>query len=338
MRIAVTGASGFLGRFVVAEALERGHEVVAFVRPASDLSPLPWIEDPRVQRITVDLRAPGDLDRLLIGCEAVLHLAAAKSGDLHDQLRGTVVATESLLEAMVDAGVDRIIVVSSLAVYEYLGKRGHSVLRETSELDRRVERRDAYAQTKLLQEQLVREYAEKHHWRLTVLRPGTVFGKDNLWTARIGMQGGPSTWVRLGSRARIPLTYVENCADAILDSAECTAAIGQTFNIIDDAPPTQKRYAAELRDRLPQRPRIIAVPWTFARLLARIAWIAKHTIFGGRLRLPGVLVPARLHARFKPLRYSNEALKEVLNWTPRYSLEEALSRSLEPAAPSGPDE
>ena len=45
-------------------------------------------------------------------------------------------------------------------------------------------------------------------------------------------------------------------------------------------------------------------------------------------KIPGLFVPARLHARCKPLRYSNQRIKQVLGWTPRYSLIEALERSI----------
>ena len=49
--------------------------------------------------------------------------------------------------------------------------------------------------------------------------------------------------------------------------------------------------------------------------------------------MPGLLVPARLHARCKPLRYRNDRAKRVLGWSPRYTLEQAVDRSLSDGPP-----
>ena len=74
------------------------------------------------------------------------------------------------------------------------------------------------------------------------------------------------------------------------------------------------------------KPGVVPLPWTVARLIAALAWLTNRVVFGGRAKLPGLLIPARLHARFKPLRYSNARIRSVLEWTPRYTLEEALDR------------
>ena len=53
--------------------------------------------------------------------------------------------------------------------------------------------RDEYAQTKLLQERLIREFAGERKWQYVILRPGVIWGKDNFWTARLGVQAGKNT-------------------------------------------------------------------------------------------------------------------------------------------------
>ena len=60
MRLLVTGAAGFLGRCVVAEALDRGHTVRAVIRPATDVTTLPWHDHARFECARIDLRVrPG---------------------------------------------------------------------------------------------------------------------------------------------------------------------------------------------------------------------------------------------------------------------------------------
>src|SRR5436305_8304475 len=103
MKLLVTGAGGFLGRYVVAEALRRGHAVRAMVRGSSE--GLAELDHPALELVKADLRSRRGLTDAVKGVDAVLHLAAAKSGDLYAQYAGTVVATENLLAAMTEANV-----------------------------------------------------------------------------------------------------------------------------------------------------------------------------------------------------------------------------------------
>ncbi|MDB5302589.1 MAG: NAD-dependent epimerase/dehydratase [Phycisphaerales bacterium] len=327
LKLLVTGANGFLGRYVVAEALRRGHAVRAALRSAADVAKLGWANHPNLEIVRVDLRSRRGLVDAVAGTDAVLHLAAAKSGDMYAQYAGTVVATENLLAAMTEANVRRIVVISSLSVYNYLKIPSFSLLSEDSPLETDAFQRDEYAHTKLVQERLVRDHATQNGWGFTVLRPGVIYGKDNLFTARLGMQAG-RVWIRTGAWAKLPLTYVENCAEAIVLAAENDTALGQTLNVIDDDPPTQRRYAAMLRRRLSPRPVIIPVAWSVMRLLAGMAVTTNKLLFKNRAKIPGLFIPARLHARCKQLRFTNQKIKATLGWKPRYSVSESLDRSL----------
>ena len=87
-----------------------------------------------------------------------------------------------------------------------------------------------------------------------ILRPGVIYGRDNLWTARLGIGGqGKRLWLRTGAWARLPLTYVENCADAIVTAAERAGrGVGQGA----DAQRHRRRSAdpAPLREAAPVAP------------------------------------------------------------------------------------
>ena len=328
MTILVTGATGFLGQYVVREALARGHRVRAIVRPAGKLEALPWADAANLELVRADLRSRAGLVKALDGVDAVIHAAAAKSGDIYAQMAGTVVATENLLWAMHQAGVKRLVAVSTFSVYAYSRMWTWSELNESSPTESNGYDRDEYAITKLIQESLVLDAAKQPGWHVTVLRPGVIYGRNNTWTARLGAQSsGGRAWLRIGAFARLPLTYVENCAEALLLAAETDAASGQVLNVVDDNPPTQRRYLRELRNRTQPRPRIVPVPYFLMRALAALAWLVNKFLLGGRAKLPGILIPARLHARFKPLRFNNAKIKRTLGWTPRYDLKQALDRS-----------
>jgi nucleoside-diphosphate-sugar epimerase len=235
---------------------------------------------------------------------------------------------------MTEAGVQRIVAISSLSVYDFRRIANFDTLDEDSPVEVNAFERDEYAHTKLVQERMIREHAAKHDWDWTVLRPGVIWGKGNLWTARLGVQAGSRVWVRTGGIARLPLTYVENCAEAIVLAAETPSAQGQVFNVIDDEQPTQREFAKLLKRKSSPRAIIVPVPLTAMRAIATTASLTNRLLLRRRAKIPGLFIPARLEARCRPLSYANQKVKSFLGWTPRYSLAEAMRRSVErePAA------
>lgn len=334
MKLLVTGANGFLGSYVVQEALRQGHAVRAMVRPTVDVEKLGWPTSDRLEIARADLRSRSGLTDLVRGVDSVIHLAAAKSGDMYAQYAGTVVATENLLAAMTEAGIHRMVAISSFSVYDTMLASPLAAVDEQTPLERDALERDAYAHTKLVQERLIRDHAAEHKWSLVVLRPGMIWGKDNLLNAWMGMSGGNRFWIRTGAWARIPLTYVENCAEAIVMAASSKAAQGETFNIVDDGAPTQRQFARMVLRRLSPGRIIIPVSYSLLRLTAGTIALVNKRVLGNRARVPSLLVPSRLAARGRPLTYSNKKIKTVLGWKPRYTLEQGLDRSLAPHTPS----
>lgn len=328
MKLLITGANGFLGNYVVQEAIGKGDAVRAMVRPSADISELGWPTSDKLEIVRADLRSRNGLADALRGVDSVIHLAAAKSGDVYTQYAGTVVATENLLAAMTETGVHRIVAISSFSVYDFIHASPLAPVDEQTPLEQDSLNRDAYAHTKLVQEQLIREHAAEHHWNIVVLRPGMIWGKDNLLNAWIGMSGGNRFWVRTGAWARIPLTYVENCAEAIVMAASSKAAQGETFNIVDDALPTQRQFARMVLRRVDPKRVTIPVSYSLLRLAAGSIALVNKGLLGNRARVPSLLVASRLAARGKPLQYSNKKIKTVLGWKPRYTLDEGLTRSL----------
>ena len=104
MKLLVTGASGFVGRHVATAALDRGHDVRALIRPATDTSRLPQHGHERLEVCRADLRSPRGLTEVAAGVDAVIHLAASMTGDFYARFAGTVIATENLLAAMTETG------------------------------------------------------------------------------------------------------------------------------------------------------------------------------------------------------------------------------------------
>jgi nucleoside-diphosphate-sugar epimerase len=284
--------------------------------------------NPRLEYVAADLRSANSLAEALEGVDGVIHAAAVKGGDIYAQFAGTVVGTENLLAAMQNAGVCRLVLVSTFSVYDYSRLWSHSRLDESAPIiSLRNSTRDGYAQSKRQQEQLVRAF-EDRGGNVTIIRPGVIYGRENTWTARLGICGSGPLWIRVGNFSRLPLTYVENCAEAVVLSVESQDAIGKTFNCVDDDAPTQRRYARLLQKRTPGARLSIVIPWRALWLMACLAELTNRLLCQNRAKLPGLLRCDALESRFKPLRFDNALIKRTLGWRPRVALEDALDRCL----------
>ncbi|MDJ0787926.1 MAG: NAD(P)-dependent oxidoreductase [Myxococcota bacterium] len=330
MRVLVTGATGFLGKAVVSALLDRGHTVRVLVRPSARLDRLEWVSKVEVAR--GDLRGGADLAPALEGVDAVAHVAAQVLGDPMAQFQGTVLGTERLLSALPGSGVRRLLLLSSLSVYDWRAPRGR--LDEDSVLEQAPYERDGYAVAKLWQERLCREYAEKESLDLVVLRPGFIWGSTREWIDGVGIQAGPLVLVN-GPFRRLPLTHVDNCADAVAEALGSEAAAGGTFNVFDSDETRAWRYGSEFARRsglagwLP-------FPYHAGLLLAYLASGVARLLLGPRYRLPGILLPQRYRARFRSLRFPNARLRG-LGWSPPHDFGSCLERTFQPPG-KGTDE
>ena len=326
--VLVTGSTGFLGKQVVAAALRAGLRVRTVVRPGTDLASLPWRDHPLAEVARVDLRRRAGLAEALEGCDTVVHLAATKTGDFAARFAGTVVATENLLAAMDTAGVRRLVHCSSFSVYESGATPRHAVLDESAPVESAPAARDDYAQVKIVQERLVHEWAAAAEGReLTVLRPGLIYGPGELWHSLLGVEVLPSLWLGAGLRSTLPMAWVENVADAFVCAAAQHPLAGATVNLVDDRLPSISRYARAVRPLVDGTPRIVQLGYPGARGVVALAAAVNRRWLGGRLKLPGGLSPSPFEARFRPLRYSNQAAKDLLGWRPRYEFPETLQRA-----------
>jgi nucleoside-diphosphate-sugar epimerase len=322
-KVLVTGASGFLGQHVVRAFLQRGVAVRAMVRPASKIEHLDWAGD--VEVVRADLRVADDLDRALAGVDTVVHLAACVAGDDDLRFASTVVGTERLLDAMGRSKVRRFVLASSFSVYEFGQIRG--TLNEDSPLESNLYERDGYDIAKSWQERITRRMSEAHDWDLRVLRPGFIWGPDNAPLAGIGQDLGRLHLVFGFPGRRIPLTHVENCADCFVAVTLDARAAGRTFNVVDDEGVSAWGFMGEYLRGMGNGGVRVVVPYWLGYGLTRVARAVSQFMFRGDGKLPSILVPCQFEARFKPLRFTNRRLREVLDWTPPISYRECLSRT-----------
>ena len=125
MKIALTGATGFIGRYLAEHLASQGHALVCLHRPRSDRGGLDSL-DIEIQWVEGDLTERDSFDALVAGCDAVVHAALWRpgsgfrgaEGDLVEFVETNVVGTLALVEAARRAGVERFVFMSTCAVHE----------------------------------------------------------------------------------------------------------------------------------------------------------------------------------------------------------------------------
>ena len=113
MRVLVTGATGLVGSHAAEALALAGHDVRVTVRRQSDLR---WLDGRPFERVELDLDHPADLPRALVGFDTVVHAAGITRARGDDEYRRVnVEGTRTMLAGAVAAGVQHVVLISSLA-------------------------------------------------------------------------------------------------------------------------------------------------------------------------------------------------------------------------------
>lgn len=325
MTILITGAGGFLGRCICSSLLDAGANDLRLhfrgAAPEAFISELRGkFPHAKISTVAGNLLNRGRLEALVEGVDCIVHAAAGMRGAAADMFANTVIGSRNLLEAAGEAGVRRIVLVSSFSVYRTEPLARGALHDESLEIESVGAEKGPYGYAKTRQEQLLEEFRQRFNFETVILRPGVIYGPaGGAFSSRVGIRA-LGLFFSLGGRAVLPLTYVENCADAIA-LATLKATPGSVFNVVDDDLPTCSGYLRAYRRHVAPM-RTLPVPY-WALLLGSRYLVRYHRKSKGQL--PAVFTPYVVRSMYRPLRYSNAALKQ-LGWKPAISTDEGLTR------------
>lgn len=305
----VTGGAGFLGINLVRHLLARGNKAVSY-----DIAEFDYPEKDRVQCETGDIRDFDALKKAMQGAEIVVHTAAALPLYSPEDIHTTDVdGTRNVLQAALDLGVERMIMISSTAVY---GVPDHHPLYETDEMIGV----GPYGKAKIEAEQVCQEFRARGMC-VPIIRPKSFIGPE-----RLGVFALFYDWAKDGcgfpmigsGNNRYQLLDVEDLCDAIYLCATLDRdVVNDVFNIGAKEFTTMKEdyqavldyagYGKKIRS-LPEKP----VIWTL-KLLERLklsplyAWVYETAA--------------------KDSFVSIEKAEKVLGFKPKHSNKDALIRN-----------
>ncbi|HKG74300.1 MAG TPA: NAD-dependent epimerase/dehydratase family protein [Aestuariivirgaceae bacterium] len=295
--IALTGATGFIGRHVLRELPKRGYRFRVLLRRPVDI-PLEC-----ASAVIGDLARPQNLSAALAGVDAVVHSAGVSQGvsglpDADHRILNAE-ATYHLARAAQAARVKRFVFLSSIRAQT--GPTAEGTLTE----DRPATPTDAYGRAKLEAERRLGEL--DIDW--VALRPVLVYGK--------GMQGNFAALVRLarspyplpfGSlKARRSLLSVDNLVDAVAAAVTAPSPLRRPFIVADREALTVAQMICAMRRGLGRSANLVPVP---APLLKLALHAAGRTGWYPRLACPLIADASQLSG---------------LGWAPQVSTEAGLS-------------
>lgn len=298
--VAVTGA-GFIGTAICRRLVAEGHDAIGIdVDPAAASR----VTATGAQFRRADVADRGGVRGALAGADLVVHTAAIvrEHGRMADYVRVNVGGTENVCIAARDAGVSRVVHLSSVAAWGYDFRTDI-----TEDEPLATHSSNPYVATKAASELVARKHGA------TIVKPGDVYGPESQpWAVR------PFEMIRRGrvvlpmrGRGIVTLVYVDDLVDCIYRALTMTEGEGQAFTAWDGRPVTTAEFFAHYTRMLGKRP-LRTAPAALLRPVIRLT--------------PG-LHPDSLIFMQRRAVYPNERARRLLGWEPRVTLDEGMRRT-----------
>lgn len=329
--ILVTGAGGFIGKRVISCLQDYGFKNIRYlIRPSIYMRQKEEYlkakkDEIHIEKFIGNLLSAEDCAKVTKDVKIVYHLAAGRGEKSYPgAFLNSVVTTRNLLDACIQHNcIKRFVNVSSFAVYTNCNKPNRRILDEECPTETSsVLRGSPYCYAKVKQEEMVLNYAKRNGLRYVIIRPGVVYGPGNEQIhGRVGI-GTFGIFLHLGGSNKVPFTYVDNCALAIVLAGIQEGIDGEVFNVVDNDLPTSREFLKLYKKKVYPF-KSIYIP-KFLSYLFCYMW-ERYSIHSNA-QLPNVFNRKEWHATWKKTIYSNEKLKNMLRWSQKISTKAGMDQ------------
>lgn len=323
--VLITGASGFLGIHLIKKLMSENIRARVLVRKNS--VHLGRLRNLDVEVIQGDLSDPEVIDQAVKGIKIIYHAGAAMNNSWYDHEQATIVGTQNIIKSALAQGVERIVYVSTLAVYELNSLKDRSVVTEDTPYQKEPKKMGPYACTKIEAEKILLKAYQESGLKVTIVRPGIIIGPmGRVFFPHLGFKNADTLFIILkNGKNRLPLTFVENTVDAIYRASLEPKAVGKIYNLVDDGNITVRDYLNRFKEITGIDSKIVRFPF-FVPYCAFGAFELAGTM---GLMKKGKASRAQFKWKHKNVVFDNHRAKADLDWEPKVPIEEGLKRTFE---------
>jgi len=270
MKICITGGSGYLGKDVTRNLKERNISLVQLSRNTHASG----------ETIYYDLNQTTPKNKWFVGCSCLIHCAAQvhkklkqKTFDKDLYVNTSIKSTKMLIKCAVAAKVNHIIFISSVSVY------GKFSAKFPISIDSPLNPNSIYAQTKIGEEQAIKELCKKSSTTYTIIRLPLIFGQNapgNLHRLKkLVKTGAPLPFLNVDNKRTMVFLY--NISDFIGHIAENQPNSSSIIIFSDDIQLNSNELVTLLRKQHGQKKHLFFVPKTVLSFALKI--IGKHHVY-----------------------------------------------------------
>lgn len=307
MKIAVTGANGFIGSALTNKLFEKGYDVRGVVR----LKERFLNNSGRFEFFAVgEINNDTNWNDALKGIDVVIHLASrvhkltdSSINPLADYRRVNTAGIQRLAEMSAEALVKRLVFISTIKV------NGEKTTGDAFSENHMANPQDAYAVSKCEAEQALHNISDATGLEIVILRPPLVYGQgvkaNFLWLLDMVNKNIPLPLSLVNNKRS--MIYIGNLVDAIIKCIEHPNAANQTFLVNDGQDVSTPELIRMIARAMGKKARLFPCPVSFLKMMGMVAGKS-----------------AEIERLVNSLQVDSTKIRKTLNWIPPFTMEEGI--------------
>jgi len=320
LNILVTGATGFTGKKLTQYLISNGENVRVIVRDKSKLSEL--LNSSNLEVHIGSISDEDIVNKAMVGITKVFHIAAIyRTSGITDQvyMDTHVRGTNLLLKAANEEGVSKFVHTSTVGVHGDVGNG--SPVKENAPYSPG----DIYQQSKLEAELNVHKFYQEKGLPIVVIRPTAIFGPGDLRLLKLFKIAAHRFSPILGDgKIKYHMVYIDDLIQGFIKASEVDEAIGETFIIGGDEVLSLNELLDTIGSTIGNNVRKFYLPVMPFKILGTLM----EKIFTP-MGISPPIYRRRVDFFTKSRTFDISKAKEILDYRPKYSLQEGIRKTAE---------